>query len=192
MAVVLASGSPRRTLLLSTAGIAHRVVAPEVDESIHDGETPSSYVLRVSSDKVSAVRAEPGDIVIGADTTVVHGGAILGKPTDEHDALVMLRRLVGDRHVVMTGWTIRGDESERFGVTESTVRFHDRTDDELLDYIERTEPFDKAGAYAIQGDEGFLVAEVVGSRSNVMGLPVAEIVATLADLGVERSTPHSG
>lgn len=192
MAVVLASGSPRRALLLSTAGVAHRVVAPDVDESVLHGETPSAYVLRVSGDKVEAVDASPGDIVIGADTAVVHDRVIFGKPRDAHEAHAMLRRLAGDRHTVLTGWTVRSDESERFGVAETTVRFHDRTDDELWDYIERTQPFDKAGAYAIQGDDGFLVADVVGSRSNVMGLPVAEIISALSDLGVERSAPQGG
>jgi septum formation protein len=185
--VVLASGSPRRTLLLAAAGIPHRVVVPDVDESILDGEDPSAYVLRLSGDKAGAVDAGQGDVVVGADTTVVHDETILGKPADGEEALSMLRRLAGTSHSVLTGWTVRSGDSERFGVAETTVHFHRRSDAELRDYVEATQPFDKAGAYAIQGDRGFLVAGFTGSRSNVMGLPMAEVVGALSEFGIERS-----
>jgi septum formation protein len=93
---------------------------------------------------------------------------------------------------VLTGWTAFAARAERFGVSESRVRFHPRHPDELVDYVRRTAPYDKAGAYAIQGDDGWLIAGVDGSRSNVMGLPIADVVSALADLGVARSTPHGG
>lgn len=188
--VVLASGSPRRTLLLATAGIPHRVVVPDVDESVLDGEEPDAYVLRLSGAKATAVAVAPDEVAIGADTTVTHGGAVIGKPTDAADALAILRSLQGSTHRVLTGWTVAAADGERFGVAESLVRFHERTDEELRDYIERTRPYDKAGAYALQGDSGWLVREVVGSRSNVMGLPIADVVDALADFGVRRSGPH--
>lgn len=188
--VVLASGSPRRTLLLSAAGIEHRVVVPDVDEKPVDGETPDAYVLRLSADKAAVVAAAAaGDVVIGADTTVVHRGEILGKPENTAAAVAMLRRLQGDIHRVLTGWTVRSGASEQFGIAETRVRFRPRTDDELAAYVTRVQPFDKAGAYALQGDAGWLVESVEGSRSNVMGLPIADVIGALRSFGVERSAP---
>lgn len=190
--VLLASGSPRRTMLLAAAGIEHRAVSPDVDESVLDGEAPAEYVLRLSGTKAAAVDANDDEVVVAADTTVVHDGTIIGKPLDSDDALSILHRLQGSTHEVLTGWTVKKGTRERFGVNESAVRFHPRSDDELADYIARTEPYDKAGAYALQSDDGWLVAGVSGSRSNVMGLPLSEIIEALAGFGVERSTPHRG
>ena len=191
MEVILASGSPRRTLLLSAAGIDHRVVVPDVDESVLPDESPSEYVLRLSGAKAVAVLARPIDVVIAADTTVVHDGTVIGKPDDAEHALAILRSLQGTVHSVLTGWTVRSGSRERFGIAESRVRFRERTDAELIDYIERTEPYDKAGAYALQADDGWLVSDVTGSRSNVMGLPIGEVVPALEELGVRRS-PSQG
>ena len=190
--VVLASGSPRRTLLLAAAGIPHRVAVPDVDESLMGDEDPSAYVLRLSGAKAAAVTVGEDEVAIGADTTVTQAGSVIGKPVDAEDALSILRSLQGASHRVLTGWTVRSVDAERFGVTESLVRFHARTDDELRAYIERTRPFDKAGAYALQGDGGWLVRDVEGSRSNVMGLPIADVIDALADFGIERSAPHGG
>lgn len=192
MEVILASGSPRRTLLLAAAGIEHRVVVPAVDESLRPDETPAAYVLRLSGEKAAAVPARPRDVVVAADTTVVHEGSVIGKPVDADDAVAILRRLQGTVHSVLTGWTVRSGPRERFGIEESQVRFRERTDQELAGYVARTEPFDKAGAYALQADDGWLVADVTGSRSNVMGLPIGEVVSALEDLGVRRSAPQRG
>ncbi len=192
MDVILASGSPRRTLLLAAAGVEHRVVVPDVDETVQPGEDPAAYVLRLSADKAAAVTAGVDAVVIGADTTVVLGSEIIGKPADGAEALAILRRLQGASHEVLTGWSIRRGHDERFGLGRSVVRFHERSDDELDAYISRTQPFDKAGAYALQGDGGELVADVAGSRSNVMGLPIAEVVDALAEFGVERSAAQGG
>lgn len=188
--LVLASGSPRRALLLSTAGFTFTAVAPDVDESVRDHEPAAEYVLRLSAEKAATVAREPGDVVLAADTTVVFDGTIFGKPGDATEALEMLKALSGRSHSVLTGWTASAAGGERFGVAESRVRFHARTADELAAYVHRTAPYDKAGAYAIQGDQGWLIAEVDGSRSNVMGLPIADVVDALADLGVERSPTH--
>lgn len=188
--LVLASGSPRRALLLSTAGFSFTAVAPDVDESVRDHEPAAEYVLRLSAEKAATVALEPGDVVLAADTTVALDGTIFGKPRDSTEALEMLEALSGRSHSVLTGWTASAAGAERFGIAESRVRFHARTPDELADYVRRTSPYDKAGAYAIQGDEGWLIADVDGSRSNVMGLPIADVVEALAELGVERSPTH--
>lgn len=190
--LVLASGSPRRALLLSTAGFVFTTMAPDVDESIVADEPAAEYVLRLSADKARAVAPNRGDVVLAADTTVVLDSEIYGKPADPAEASAMLGALSGRTHSVLTGWTIVSEASERFGVAESRVRFHERSADELAAYVERTEPYDKAGAYAIQGDGGWLIAAVEGSRSNVMGLPLADVVDALKDLGIERSAAHRG
>ncbi len=190
--LVLASGSPRRALLLSAAGFTFTSLIPDIDESIRDHEPAAEYVLRLSAEKAAAVVLDPGDVVLAADTTVVLDGTILGKPADATEAVEMLGALSGRTHSVLTGWTVFAAGAERFGVAESRVRFHPRQPDELVDYVRRTAPFDKAGAYAIQGDDGWLIAGVDGSRSNVMGLPIADVVNGLADLGVERSSTHGG
>lgn len=186
--LILASGSPRRSLLLSAAGFEFDIVIPDVDESMVLDERPGDYVLRLSEAKSGAVERRPDDVVLGADTTVVLDGATLGKPAGRDDALSMLRSLAGRTHSVLTGWFIASTRLERFGIDESFVTFNDRTDDDLVDYIERTNPFDKAGAYAIQGDDGWLISGVSGSRSNVMGLPIREVVDALADFGINRSS----
>lgn len=186
--LILASGSPRRSLLLSIAGIGFTTIVPDIDESTIAGEEPGEYVLRLSGRKARAVAAGSDDVVLGADTAVVFDGQILGKPATTDEAVSMLTLLQGQTHSVLTGWTITSAASERFGVDESIVVFNERTEEELADYVARTQPFDKAGAYALQGDDGWLVADVRGSRSNVMGLPIKEVVDALRDLGIERST----
>ncbi|MCL1598446.1 MAG: Maf family protein [Actinomycetia bacterium] len=187
MALILASSSPRRSLLLSAAGLTFTVDVPDVDESPLDLEPPAEYVLRLSAAKAHAVARNVDDVVLGADTTVVLDGATIGKPRDAADALEMLLSLEGRTHSVLTGWTVIRGESERFGVEESLVTFHHRSRAELRDYVARTEPLDKAGAYALQGDDGWLVERVAGSRANVMGLPIREVVDALANFGVDRS-----
>jgi septum formation protein len=189
MHLVLASGSARRALLLSMAGYTFDVSIPDVDEAQLPGEEPAAYVLRLSEEKAATAEAGTESVVIGADTAVVLDGVVLGKPNDEEHALEMLVALSGRSHHVLTGWTvIRGQES-RFGVAESIVTFTRRTPEELRGYIRDTDPLDKAGAYAIQGDDGWLIDSVRGSRSNVMGLPVADVVDALSDLGIPRSAP---
>ncbi len=189
MALILASESPRRSLLLSVAGIAFTVRAPDIDESPLEGEQPAEYVLRLSEEKAHSVEHDAGDVVLAADTTVVFEGTIIGKPTTSAHAVDMLLGLEGETHSVLTGWTITSGDTHQFGVEESRVTFNHRTRAELVDYVDLTRPFDKAGAYALQGDEGWLVANVDGSRSNVMGLPIKVIVEALEGFGIERSTP---
>lgn len=188
--LVLASRSPRRSLLLTSAGFPHVVRVGEADESIFDGESVSDAVLRISHFKVHSVSREEGEVVLGADTMVVLDGAPLGKPDGTNEAKRMLGSLSGRTHSVLTGWTAVGDRGDRFGVAESRVTIKSLTASSIRSYVDEMQPFDKAGAYALQGDNGRLVADVKGSRANVMGLPLREVVWALEDLGIERSAPN--
>lgn len=187
--MVLASGSPRRRLLLAAAGFEFRVEVPDIDETPFADESPSDLVARLSATKAAAV-GDPDAVVLAADTVVVRDGEIIGKPNDAAEAVAILMSLSGRAHLVLTGWTVLGGGSKRSGVTESRVVLAHHTLEELTEYVERTEPFDKAGAYALQDDDGWLVSEVVGLRSNVMGLPLAAVVDALAEAGIHRSSPE--
>jgi septum formation protein len=188
---ILASGSPRRAFLLSAAGYVFSVEPSDVDETKLPDEKPADMVLRLASAK-SEVSVRSGAVVLAADTVVVRDGNVLGKPTDREDAVRTLLALEGRVHSVLTGWSIRIDAGgERFGVSESRVTFTSRTERGLRDYVDRVQPFDKAGAYALQGDDGWLVASVSGSRANVMGLPLRDIAPELEAFGVLRSAQHS-
>lgn len=149
-------------------------------------------VLRLSEDKARAVTAEPREVVLAADTIVVLDGVVMGKPVDHADATTMLAALSGATHSVLTGWTVVRGDDERFGVSESRVVFNPLDATEIEDYIRDTQPWDKAGAYAIQGDGGRLIEAVSGSRANVMGLPIGDVAEALSDLGVNRSAPNRG
>ena len=173
MRLVLASASPRRAELLRAAGIEFDVVAANVDESIRPGETPADHVRRLAEDK--ALRVQPqvnGRFVLGADTVVVVGDQILGKPADAADAARMLRLLSGRRHQVLTGVALIG-KTRHVGVAATTVEFAPLNDAEIAAYVTSGEPMDKAGAYAIQGLASRFVTAIEGSYSNVVGLPVA-------------------
>jgi len=182
---ILGSSSPRRRELLRQVGARFRVVVVEVDESVRDGEAPSDYVLRVARDKVRAVlRAErhdaprdaPRDLpVLGADTTVVLDGAILGKPADPAEAAAMLTRLSARTHEVYSAVVLgrRGGAIEdRLNVTRVTFAPLDRA--WIAAYIETGDPLDKAGAYGVQGRAAQKIVRIEGSFSGVMGLPLFE------------------
>jgi len=188
--LILASGSPRRSLLLTVAGFALDVRPPDVDESFLEGEEAPEAVLRIAELKANAVDRAPGDVVLAADTMVVLDGEALGKPMDATQASTMLAALSGRTHSVLTGWTAIGDLGERFDISESRVTFKDLSADVIERYVSDEQPFDKAGAYGIQGEAGRLIDRVVGSRANVMGLPLREVTEALSDLGIERSSPH--
>lgn len=145
-------------------------------------------VLRLSDLKAAEPDVADDTVVLGADTTVVLDGEMLGKPSDHAEAVDMLRRLQGRKHQVLTGWTVRQGSATQFGVAETVVVFRSRTVSELSEYATRTHPTDKAGAYGIQGDDGWLIERVHGSRANVMGLPIGEIAPVLIEFGIVRST----
>jgi septum formation protein len=177
--LVLASASPRRRELLAQLGLAFDVVPAEVDETPQPGERPLALVRRLAAAKALAVDGEP---VLGADTIVEVDGEILGKPTDETDARRMLRRLSARSHRVHTGVAVRcGDRVEVQSVT-TIVTFVPLLPSAIDWYLGTGEPFDKAGAYAIQGAGGVFVEAVRGSVSNVVGLPLTTVAAMLHDV----------
>ena len=182
--LVLASQSPRRRSLLAGLGFALEVRPAHADESAHPGEAPRAYVLRVAREKARAVT---GEVVLAADTTVVQGDAILGKPADAADAARMLRALSGARHEVLTAVVVRrngpGAPLEREVLVATEVRFRALGEAEIAWYVRTGEPLDKAGAYALQGAGGALVEGVSGSVSGVVGLPLSETLALLREVG---------
>jgi septum formation protein len=188
--LILASGSPRRALLLATAGFAFDVSAPDVVETMCEDEPAAEAVLRLAELKAAAVDRASDEVILAADTMVVLDEDSLGKPSDRDDAIQMLTTLSGRTHSVLTGWVAIGQGGERFGVAETRVGFRSLDTDAVIAYVDDAQPFDKAGAYAIQGEGGRLIEHVDGSRANVMGLPLREVADALADLGIVRSAPH--
>jgi septum formation protein len=185
--VILASASPRRRQLLGAAGIEFEAIASHVPEQHVAGEPPRDYALRMARDKAGAVSSKfPDAIVIGADTIVVCENQILEKPADAADARRMLSILSGRTHTVVTAFALARDgKILESSPVESHVTFRGLSDAEIEFYIATDEPFDKAGAYGIQGVGGGFISQVEGSRDNVMGLPTARVTAALERYGVK-------
>lgn len=180
--IVLASASPRRTELMTLAGIEFSVVPADICEDALPGEAAADHVLRLSREKADAVAAaNDGRFFIGADTIVVLDGAILGKPADDADAMRMLSALSGRDHEVITGFTVfdkvSGIHVSRSVCTE--VTFKKLEEQEIAAYIATGCPRDKAGAYAIQGGAVHFVRSINGSYTNVIGLPMTELYEVL-------------
>lgn len=178
--VVLASASPRRKELLGIITENFKIVPSGVEETVPDGILPEKQPEYLASLKaLNIAKKNPHDIVIGADTSVIIDNCVLGKPVGREEAKNMLRRLSGRTHKVVTGCAvIKNGECRSFSsVTE--VEFYPLTDVEIEEYIATGEPFDKAGAYGIQGKGGLLVKAIRGDWFNVVGLPVAELARTL-------------
>jgi septum formation protein len=171
--LVLASRSPRRREILEQAGIPFVVRAAEVDETPLPGEPPRDYVARVARLKAAAAAAGDGEIILGADTTVVIQGEMLGKPEDPADAIRMLELLSGQRHQVLTGICLLSAARRIEDCAETSVWFAPLSRQEIAGYAASGEPMDKAGAYAIQGLASKFVRRIEGCYFNVMGLPVA-------------------
>jgi len=182
--LILASASPRRAELLRAAGIPFRVQPVDVNEDPRPGEPPDSYVERVAVDKARALVCRDSDtLILAADTTVVAGGSILGKPGDDADAVRMLGMLSGCDHEVLTGIALRRGPDMLTHVERTRVRFLQINPEEIAWYVASGEPRGKAGAYAIQGLASRFVEHINGSYSNVVGLPVAEVYQLLCRLG---------
>ena len=179
----LASTSPRRREILQTLGIEFDVVPVETDERRLDGETPGEMVLRLAIAKAEA--ATHGEFVLAADTVVVLGDRVLGKPRDADDAVEMLLALSGRRHAVMTGVALKTPDETRAVLSATDVKFREIGRDEAYRYWHSGEPCDKAGAYGIQGIGGMFVKAIEGSYSGVMGLPVFETVELLKSAGFD-------
>ena len=180
MTLILASQSPRRREILSSAGLPFTIRVAGIPEDPLPGETPSAHVRRLALEKARAVRQTPGEWVLGADTVVVVDGDILGKPGDGFEARAMLRRLSGRNHIVLTGIALLHPAGETVDEAATVVHFSLMTDAEIDAYADSGEPDDKAGAYAIQGLASRFIPRIEGSYSNVVGLPLA-LVSELLD-----------
>ena len=180
--LVLASGSPRRLALLREAGFDPLVRIPEVDESARPAEAPKALVERLAVSKLDA-KVMDGECGVAADTVVIIDGEMLGKPGTAELAKNMLRRLSGRPHEVITGVAVSGPSGRTSVTVSSTVTFRNLGETEIARYVAGDEPFDKAGGYAIQGEASDFIVSVDGSRDNVIGLPVAEMLSLLAAVG---------
>lgn len=188
--IVLASASARRSQLLHQIGVRHEIVAADVDESPQPGERPADYVQRLARDKAQAVvntlQRRPDRPVLAADTTVVEGGRIFGKPADEAACVAMLGALAGRTHEVLTAIALWDVGQLRLALSTSYVTFREIDAGECRRYWASGEPAGKAGAYAIQGRGAVFVSRLEGSFSGVMGLPLFETAALLDAAGVKR------
>lgn len=186
--MILASASPRRRELLDLTGLRYQVVSPSVDESVLPEEKPRAHAERLALAKASSVAAvNPNDIVLGADTAVItNSHVILGKPGDKKEAKSMLFALSGREHTVISAvaavWHRRS--KQRVVTVETRVRFKQMEEWEVNWYLDTGEPLDKAGAYGIQGKGAVFVEGIVGSYTNVIGLPLMETVMLLRSFGL--------
>jgi len=184
---ILASASPRRIELLRLMGLTFDIVPSDVNETFPEGEDPRSHVLRLSADKARSVSMRyPDAWVMGADTIVVINSDVLGKPQTTAEAKQMLGKLSGQIHTVFTGFTVMNTDKNVIvsNAVDSSVRFRDIPEDEMAWYIASKEPYDKAGGYAVQGMGAFFIREIQGSYTNVMGLPLCEVVDVLKRIGL--------
>ena len=187
--LILASASPRRAELMRLLGVDFLVLPSGADESCLRRESPQAHVRRLSGGKAEAVAARhPESWVLGADTVVAVGREVLGKPETPGEAGWMLKKLSGREHAVYTGFTLRridaGIAIRR--VVTSKVSFRKIPDDEIAWYVSSREPYDKAGGYAVQGMAAFFIREIRGSYTNVMGLPLCEVLDAMKKAGAVR------
>lgn len=188
--IILASGSPRRRELLEQIGVSFRVLPSQAEETI-SAKDPGKAVEELSSLKCRDIyEKNQGDVlVIGADTVVAAEGKILGKPSDDEEAVSMLRSLQGRTHEVYTGVTLmlREQNKERCRTfhEKTEVSFYPVEEEEILAYVKTGEPADKAGAYAIQGKSAVFIKEIHGDYNNVVGLPLARLYQELKSMGIE-------
>ena len=172
--LILASGSPRRSEILSSVGWEFVKHVANIDESERAGESPEDYVVRLAREKAEAVAVNyPAQIVLGADTTVVIDEQILAKPVDLDDARRMLRMLAGNWHEVLTGIAVVKDGETLSAMQRTRVKFAPMTDDEINFLAMRGDPLDKAGAYAVQAQAALFIEGIEGDYWNVVGLPIS-------------------
>ena len=180
----LASSSPRRKELLAALGLEFTAAGVDVEETRLPGESPQAMVIRLAAAKAEAAAVPAGTAVLGSDTAVVLGTTVFGKPRDEDDCLAILGALSGKTHEVMTGVALRRSSGVATVLSITEVRFREIGQDEALAYWQSGEPWDKAGAYGIQGRGGVFVESIRGSYSGVVGLPVFETAELLAAAGI--------
>ena len=186
--LILASTSPRRKELLRLGGWEFNIIPADVDETPVPGENPEVYVLRLAEAKARAAasQAQPGDLIIAADTTVADGDKILGKPVDAQDAFAVLQSLRGRAHQVYTAIAVYDPQGKQLltDLAHTAVPMRDYTDAEIQDYIATGDPFDKAGSYAIQHPGFRPVEKLSGCRANVVGLPLCHLERLLKPFGI--------
>ena len=185
MQLILASQSPRRRELLGLFGIPFAVRVADIDETMDPQLSPAEAVARISHKKALAVERNAEDVLIAADTIVVVGGKILGKPHSEEEARQMLRLLSGRDHQVMTGVTVLCGDQEVIFTEITDLHFRPLTDREISRYVQSGEPMDKAGAYGIQGGAALFAQRIEGDYFNVVGLPVCRLGQILRQLAPE-------
>ncbi|WP_433958930.1 Maf family protein [Cytobacillus horneckiae] len=182
--LILASSSPRRKELLDNLHLTFEIKSSDVDESYNPNLSPEEIVMELASRKAKAVFAESSDsFVIGSDTVVVDEAAVLGKPKDSDEAFNMLKSLSGKMHSVYTGVSIISPHAEKIFFVKTDVLFWELSDEEIHKYIHTGEPFDKAGAYGIQGIGSTLVKEIHGDYFAVVGLPLSRTIRELQIAG---------
>ena len=185
MQLILASQSPRRKALMELFHIPFAVRVADIDETMDAAKSPVDEVARVSRLKAEATPRSRDDVVVAADTIVVCGGKVLGKPADEADAYRMLRLLSGKDHQVMTGLTVLQGSTATVCTEVTDIHFRELSDAEIYAYIRTGEPMDKAGAYGIQGGAALFAEKMVGDYYNVMGLPVCRLGQILKSVAPE-------
>ncbi len=192
MDIHLASSSPRRHEILTAMGLRFTAAGVDIDETRYEGEPVADMVVRLAIAKAAAARENLDQSlpIIGADTAVVIGDQVLGKPGSQDEAVQMLASLSGRSHTVLTGVALDYAGAVRTTTSLTQVRFREISPDEAQSYWQSGEPLDKAGAYAVQGIAGIFVEELSGSYSGVVGLPVFETAALLADAGLEVLSRH--
>lgn len=186
--LILASASPRRKHLLENIGVKFRVIEPTGEQEYRGDVKPDIFVKRNAKIKANSVisQANENEFILAADTIVVINDSVLGKPVDQDDAQKMLKLLSGQIHKVITGYAITSQDQKVFysDAITTLVKFKKLNQSEIEGYISTGEPFDKAGAYAIQGIGSFMIHSISGSYTNVVGLPVARVVNNLQKLNV--------
>ncbi|MGI9054414.1 MAG: Maf family protein [Pyrinomonadaceae bacterium] len=171
--IILASGSPRRAEILNAVGWSFEKYVADIDESEIAGESPENYVQRLAQTKAETIAVKfPGQIVLGADTTVVIEHQIIGKPADLIEAKKMLEMLSGKWHEVLTGVALVKNENSSVGLQSTKVKFSEMSESEIEFLVEKGEPLDKAGAYAVQAQAALFIEKIEGDYWNVVGLPV--------------------
>lgn len=182
---ILASASPRREELLRSLGLKFKILPGHIDETYLDGESPRAHVHRLSRDKAAVIAAQfPKALVLGADTIVVIDGLILGKPKNKKQAREMLQRLSNRQHAVFTGFTLTCVNTgvSKTKVVRSAVQFKEISPREMDWYVNCDEPYDKAGGYAVQGKGAYFIKSIRGSYTNVIGLPLSDVMEALKHL----------
>jgi len=183
--LVLASGSPRRSEILESVGWEFTRDVPDIDESESPGESAETYVQRLAQTKAETIAARHvGEIVLGADTTVVVDDQIIGKPVDSEDARRMLKMLSGNWHEVLTGVAIVNNGETSVGLQNTRVKFAKMSEAEIDFLVEKGDPLDKAGAYAVQAQAALFIEGIEGDYWNVVGLPISLVYKLVNETGI--------